>query len=46
MKNNIFNEAARVQIPALIHINRLGYEYIGKINECMAGTIYDGIENE
>lgn len=41
MKVNTFSEATRVQIPALIHLNRLGYEYIGKINESMAGTIYD-----
>lgn len=41
MKDNAFNELTRVQIPALIHLNRLGYEYIGKINENMAGTIYD-----
>ncbi len=41
MKVNAFNELTRVQIPALIHLNRLGYEYIGKINESMAGKIYD-----
>lgn len=46
MENDIFNETTRVQIPALIYLSRLEYEYIGKINENMAGTIYDGIENE
>ncbi len=39
MKVNAFNELTRVQIPALIHLNRLGYEYIGKINENMGGGI-------
>ena len=36
-----FNEATRVQMPALVHLTRLGYKYYGKINEDMAGTIYD-----
>lgn len=36
-----FNEATRVQIPAMIHLTRLGYEYFGKISEEDAGTIYD-----
>ena len=31
-----FNEATRVQIPALIHLNRLEYKYFGKISENMA----------
>lgn len=26
-----FNEATRVQIPAMIHLARLGYDYVGKI---------------
>ncbi|WP_300366668.1 hypothetical protein [Brachyspira sp.] len=32
-KKEHFNEATRVQIPALIHLDRLGYEYIGKVSE-------------
>ena len=36
-----FNEATRVQIPAMIHLTRLGYAYFGKINEDMAGSVYD-----
>jgi len=36
-----FNEATRVQMPAMVHLTRLGYKYFGKIHEDMAGTIYD-----
>lgn len=36
-----FNEATRVQMPALVHLLRLGYNYFGKITEDMAGTVYD-----
>lgn len=36
-----FNEATRVQMPALVHLTRLGYRYYGKINEDMAGSSYD-----
>lgn len=36
-----FNEATRVQMPALVHLNRLGYDYFGKISEEMANTVYD-----
>lgn len=36
-----FNEATRVQMPAMIHLTRLGYSYFGKINEDMAGSVYD-----
>ncbi|MCM2532136.1 type I restriction endonuclease [Neobacillus pocheonensis] len=36
-----FNEATRVQMPALVHLTRLGYEYFGKISEEMAGMVYD-----
>lgn len=36
-----FNEATRVQMPALVHLARLGYQYFGKITEDMAGTVYD-----
>lgn len=36
-----FNEATRVQMPALVHLTRLGYKYFGKISKAQAGTIYD-----
>ena len=38
---NLFNEAPRVQMPALVHLTRLGYIYYRKITEDMAGTKYD-----
>lgn len=37
----IFNEMTRVQMPALVHLTRLGYTYYGKITEDGAGHIYD-----
>lgn len=40
-KRNTFNEATRVQMPALVHLTRLGYNYFGKITEDMAGAVYD-----
>ena len=36
-----FNEATRVQMPAMVHLTRLGYGYIGKISEDMAGSVYN-----
>lgn len=36
-----FNEATRVQIPALVHLTRLGYSYIPRISEEKAGTFFD-----
>lgn len=36
-----FNEATRVQMPAMVHLTRLGYSYFGKISEEMAGKVYD-----
>jgi type I restriction enzyme R subunit len=36
-----FNEATRVQMPALVHLTRLGYSYAGKLLEKDAGTIYE-----
>lgn len=36
-----FNEATRVQMPAMVHLTRFGYSYFGKINEDMAGNVYD-----
>ena len=38
---NKFNEATRVQIPALVHLTRLGYTYIPRISEELAGSFYD-----
>lgn len=40
-KKNMFNEATRVQLPALVHLTKLGYTYFGKISEEMAGTVYE-----
>lgn len=40
-----FNEATRVQMPALVHLTRLGYKYFGKISEEMANTVYDPATN-
>ena len=39
--NKYFTELTRVQIPAILHLTRIGYTYYGKINEDMAGTVYD-----
>ena len=36
-----FNEATRVQMPAMVHLTRLGYSYFGKINEEMVDIAYD-----
>lgn len=43
--NKNFNEATRVQMPALVHLSRLGYKYYGKITEDMRGIKYDGDTN-
>lgn len=40
-----FNEATRVQMPAMVHLTRIGYTYFGKLIEEMSGTIYDGDTN-
>ena len=40
-----FNEATRVQMPALVHLTRLGYNYYGKISEESVGKAYDGDTN-
>lgn len=44
-RNLEFNEATRVQMPALVHLTRLGYEYFGKISEDEKDTKYDGDTN-
>lgn len=40
-----FSEATRVQMPAMVHLTRIGYTYFGKLNEDKNGTIYDGDTN-
>ena len=40
-----FSEATRVQMPAMVHLTRLGYSYFGKIHEEECGTVYDGDTN-
>lgn len=30
-----FNEATRVQMPAMVHLTRLGYSYFGKIEDIL-----------
>lgn len=40
-----FNEATRVQMPAMVHLTRLGYTYFGKISEEDAGTVFDPSTN-
>lgn len=40
-----FNEATRVQLPAMVHLIRLGYKYFGKLSEEGIGTVYDGETN-
>lgn len=40
-RNKDFNESTRVQMPALVHLSRLGYKYFGKITEDMKGIKYD-----
>ncbi|MGN1229518.1 MAG: type I restriction endonuclease subunit R [Prevotella sp.] len=40
-----FNEATRVQMPAMVHLTRLGYKYFGKIHEASEGTVFDGDTN-
>ena len=42
-KKNMFNEATSVQMPAMVHLTRLGYTYFGKITEDMACLLYTSI---
>lgn len=44
-RENDFTEATRVQMPALVHLTRLGYTYYGKILEESAGIEYDADTN-
>ena len=38
---SLFNEMTRVQMPALVHLTRLGYTYYGRIFDDMADKVYD-----
>ena len=40
-----FSEATRVQMPAMVHLTRIGYTYLGKLSEDKNGTVYDGDTN-
>lgn len=40
-----FNEATRVQMPAMVHLSRIGYNYFGKISEEGANSVYDPSTN-
>ena len=40
-----FSEATRVQMPAMVHLTRIGYTYFGKLSEEKIGTVYDGDTN-
>ena len=40
-KNHEFTEKTRVQMPAIVHLTRLGYQYAGKFTEKDAGTVFD-----
>lgn len=40
-----FSEATRVQMPAMVHLTRIGYTYFCKLSEDKNGTVYDGDTN-
>ena len=40
-----FSEATRVQMPAMVHLTRIGHTYFGKLSEDKNGTVYDGDTN-
>lgn len=40
-----FSEATRVQMPAMVHLTRIGYTYFGKLGEDKNGIVYDGDTN-
>lgn len=40
-----FSEATRVQMPAMVHLTRIGYTYFGKLSEDKKGIDYDGDTN-
>lgn len=39
------SEATRVQMPAMVHLTRIGYTYFGKLSEDKNGTVYDSDTN-
>lgn len=41
MAENKFNEDTRVKLPALVHLTRLGYEYLPIIHKDQANDLYD-----
>ena len=41
MGNNSFSELTRVQMPAIMHLTKLGYEYFGKITKEKENIEYD-----
>ena len=45
MGKSDFNEATRVQMPAMVHLTRIGYKYFGKITKDKKGIDYDGETN-
>ncbi len=45
MGKSDFNEATRVQMPAMVHLTRIGYKYFGKITKNQKGIDYDGETN-
>lgn len=45
IRMNKFNETTRVQMPAIVHLTRLGYQYFGKISEEGANKVYDPSTN-
>ena len=40
-----YNEKTRVQMPAMVHLTRLCYDYIGKMYEENAGEAFDSETN-
>lgn len=43
--SKLHNEKTRVQMPAIVHLTRIGYKYIGKMYEENAGESYDSDTN-
>lgn len=40
-KNNFFSELTRVQMPAMVHLTKLGYKYYGKMTKDHENIEYD-----
>ena len=43
--SKLHNEKTRVQMPAIVHLTRIGYKYIGKMYEENAGDDFDSDTN-